>query len=76
MIPVGAVMALGCARARGSIRAGMGMVLATVAALVTWIVLWAYGAKPLDAALVGAVIPLVAATVRIVARHLPGRQGE
>ena len=43
----------------------MGFVLATTAGLVVWIVLWAIGAKAIDAFLVTVVIVVVALVVRI-----------
>jgi hypothetical protein len=52
----------------------MGLLVATVFGMIAWIVLWAIGAKAFDAWLVGLAIVLVAATVRIVARYLPGRE--
>lgn len=52
----------------------MGLLLATVAGLVVWIVLWAIGAKSFDAWMVGVAIVLVAATGRIVLRYLPSRE--
>jgi hypothetical protein len=54
--------------------AGMGLLLATVAGLVVWIVLWALGAKAFDAWMLGVAIVLVAATARIAARYLPSRE--
>jgi hypothetical protein len=53
----------------------MGLLVATAAGMIVWVVLWAIGAKSFDAWLVGLAIVLVAATTRIVARHLPGREG-
>jgi hypothetical protein len=52
----------------------MGLVLATTFALVVWIVLWAMGAKSLDAFLVSTVIITLAATGRILKSYLPGRE--
>jgi hypothetical protein len=52
----------------------MGLLLATVTGLVVWIVLWAIGAKAFDAWMVGVAIVLIAATTRIVAKYLPGRE--
>ncbi len=51
----------------------MGFVLATTAGLVVWLVLWAIGAKAIDAFLVTVVIVVVALVVRITLRYLPGR---
>lgn len=50
----------------------MGLVVATVVGLVVWIVLWALGLKAFDAALLGLLIVLVAAGMRIAAPFLPG----
>jgi len=42
--------------------------------LVVWIVLWALGAKGLDAFLLAALIILVGASLRILSGYLPGRR--
>jgi hypothetical protein len=52
----------------------MGLVLTTTFGLVLWIVLWAIGAKALDAFLIAAVVIMLGATGRILAPYLPGRQ--
>ena len=52
----------------------MALVVWTTAVLVLWIVLWALGSKAFDAALLSVSILLVAATVEIVKRYLPGRR--
>jgi hypothetical protein len=52
----------------------MGLVLATTAGLVIWLVLWAIGVKAIDSFLITVVIALVAATARIVAPFLPGNR--
>jgi hypothetical protein len=52
----------------------MGLVLTTTFGLVLWIVLWAIGAKALDAFLVTAVVITLGATARILAPYLPGRE--
>ena len=52
----------------------MGLVLTTTFGLVLWIVLWAIGAKALDAFLIAAVVIMLGATARILAPYLPGRQ--
>ena len=52
----------------------MALVVWTTAALVLWIVLWALGSKAFDAALLCVSILLVAATIEIVKRYLPGRR--
>jgi hypothetical protein len=51
----------------------MALVVATAAALVVWVVLWAVGQKALDASLVALAIVILTATARIVMRYLPGR---
>jgi hypothetical protein len=52
----------------------MGLVLATTAAMVIWIVLWAIGWKSLDAFLVSTLIITLAATGKILQPYLPGRE--
>jgi len=52
----------------------MAILLATTAALVIWVVLWALGTKALDASMLALAIVVVVATARIVTRHLPGRE--
>lgn len=52
----------------------MGLVLATTFGLVVWIVLWSLGTKGFDAFMLTTVIVLVGATVRMVARYLPGNR--
>jgi hypothetical protein len=52
----------------------MGLVLATTAGLVVWIVLWALGAKGVDAFLLATVIIVVGASLRILSGYLPGRR--
>jgi hypothetical protein len=51
----------------------MGLVLATTFGLVLWIVLWAIGAKALDAFLITTVVIMLGATGKILAPYLPGR---
>lgn len=51
----------------------MGLVLATTFALIVWIVLWALGAKSLDAFLVSTIIIMLGATGRILKPYLPDR---
>jgi hypothetical protein len=53
----------------------MGLVLTVTAGLAIWIVLWAIGAKGFDAFMLATVIILAGATVKILARYLPGRRG-
>jgi hypothetical protein len=52
----------------------MGLVLTTTFGLVLWIILWAIGAKALDAFLIATVVILLGATARILAPFLPGRE--
>ncbi len=50
----------------------MGLVLATTAGLVIWIVLWALGYSGLDSGLLALVVILLGAAGRIALRYLPG----
>jgi len=50
----------------------MGLVFATTAGLVIWIVLWSIGYSGLDASLLALIVILLGATGRIVLRYLPG----
>ncbi len=52
----------------------MALVVWTTAVLLLWIVLWSLGSKAFDAALLIAAILVVAATIEIVKRFLPGRR--
>jgi hypothetical protein len=52
----------------------MGLILTVTAGLIVWIVLWALGAKGLDAFLLATVIILVGASLRILSGYLPGRR--
>jgi hypothetical protein len=52
----------------------MGVLLATTAGLIVWIVLWAIGVKSFDAFLVPVLLALAAVTVRLLAPYLPGRR--
>jgi hypothetical protein len=52
----------------------MGLILATTAGLVVWIVLWALGSKGFDAFLLAVAIVLVGSTLRLLSRYLPGRR--
>lgn len=49
----------------------MGLLLATTAGLVVWLVLWALGTSGFDAFLITAVIVLIAATGRMLVPYLP-----
>jgi hypothetical protein len=52
----------------------MGFILTLTFGLVAWIVLWAIGAKGIDAFLLAALIILVGATVKLASGYLPGRR--
>ncbi len=52
----------------------MGLLLATVFGLTLWIVGWSLGAKAFDTFMVALAIVVVAATLRVVTPHLPGRR--
>jgi hypothetical protein len=52
----------------------MALTLWTTTALVIWLVLWAIGAKPIDAFMVATLIIVVGVTLEIVKRYLPGRR--
>ena len=55
----------------------MGLLLAIVLGLTIWIVGWAAGgAKSFDWFLLGLTVVVLAATVRIISPHLPGRSPE
>ena len=50
----------------------MGLVFATTAGLVIWIVLWSIGYSGLDSGLLALVVILLGASGRILLRYLPG----
>jgi len=50
----------------------MGLVLATTAGLVIWIVLWSLGISGLDSGLLALAVILLGASGRIAWRYLPG----
>ncbi len=52
----------------------MGLVLTVTAGLIVWVVLWALGAKGVDAFLLATVIILVGASLKILSGYLPGRR--
>ncbi|HEX5618073.1 MAG TPA: hypothetical protein VFX51_06620 [Solirubrobacteraceae bacterium] len=52
----------------------MGVLLTLIAGLVVWVVLWAIGAKALDAFLLTLVMLVVAAAVRLLVPYLPGNR--
>ena len=51
----------------------MQMVLFLTTGLITWLVLYSIGQKPMDAFIVGALIVLVGATIHILKRYIPQR---
>jgi hypothetical protein len=55
--------------------AAMGLVFATTAGLVAWIVLWSIGYSGLDSGLLALIVILLGASGRIVLRYLPGGSG-
>ncbi|MDQ3608914.1 MAG: hypothetical protein M3459_08445 [Actinomycetota bacterium] len=52
----------------------MGLVLAITAGFIAWVVLWAVGAKSLDAFMVTILFVLLGVTGHMLVRYLPGRQ--
>jgi len=52
----------------------MGLALTSTLALCLWVVLWALGVKGFDGMLLTIVIVLIGATVRSLAKYLPGAQ--
>jgi hypothetical protein len=54
----------------------MGVLLTLIAGLVVWVVLWAIGAKALDAFLITLLMLVVAAAVRLIVPYLPGNRRE
>ncbi len=52
----------------------MGLVAATTAGLVIWIVLWALGAKGFDAFMITTLVIVLGVGARIVAPALPGNR--
>jgi hypothetical protein len=55
--------------------AQMGLVIATTAGLVVWIVVWSIGYSGIDAGLLALVVVLLGASGRIILRYLPGASG-
>jgi hypothetical protein len=51
----------------------MAMTLWTTFGLVVWLVLWALGAKTMDATLLLGLILIIGATQHILTKYLPGR---
>jgi hypothetical protein len=54
----------------------MGLLLTLIAGLVIWVVLWATGTKSLDAILNTLLLVVIAAAMRMLTPHLPGRRGD
>ena len=52
----------------------MGVVVATTAGLIIWLVLWALGQKAIDAFMITILFALVAATLRMLSPYLPGNR--
>ena len=52
----------------------MGLVAATTAGLVIWIVLWALGTKSIDSFMITIVIVFLAVGARMLAPTLPGNR--
>jgi len=52
----------------------MGLVYSIVASLCLWIVLWALGAKALDAFLLAALLMIIAATVQMLVKYVPAKR--
>ena len=52
----------------------MGLVLATTAGMIIWVVLWSIGVKAIDGFMVATVIITLAATGRMLKPHLSGRE--
>jgi hypothetical protein len=52
----------------------MGLILTATAGLVVWIVLWSLGTKGFDSFMLAVAIILVGATLKMLARYLPGRR--
>jgi hypothetical protein len=53
----------------------MGLLLTLIAGFVVWVVLWAIGTKSIDAIMIPALMLVIAAAVRVLAPHMPGRRG-
>ena len=52
----------------------MGVLLTLIAGLVVWVVLWAIGAKALDAFLLTLLMLVIAAAARLLLPYLPGNR--
>jgi hypothetical protein len=54
----------------------MGVLITLIAGLVVWVVLWAIGAKSLDAFVITLLMLIIAAALRLLVPYLPGRRRE
>jgi hypothetical protein len=54
----------------------VGLVVVTTLGLVVWLVMWALGAKAIDAFMITLLLVLLGATGRIIAPYLPGNRGD
>ncbi|CAA9487858.1 MAG: hypothetical protein AVDCRST_MAG65-1841 [uncultured Solirubrobacteraceae bacterium] len=54
----------------------MGLLIASVAGLIFWIVAWSLGAKSIDAFLVTILVFLVAAAARVINQHRGRSRGD
>jgi hypothetical protein len=52
----------------------MGLVAATTAGLIIWIVLWALGTKAIDSFIITVVIVVIGLAARMIAPTLPGNR--
>lgn len=52
----------------------VGLVLVITAGFIVWVVLWALGAKSVDAIMATTLFALLGVTGRLLAKYLPGRQ--
>jgi len=52
----------------------MGLVAATTAGLVVWIVLWALGVKAIDSFMITILIVVIGLAARMIAPTLPGNR--
>jgi hypothetical protein len=52
----------------------MGVIVATTAGLILWLVMWSLGVKAFDAFMITVLIAVVAATGRMLAPYLPGNR--
>ncbi len=54
----------------------MGLLIASLAGLIFWIVAWSLGAKSVDAFLVTIVVFLIAAAGRVIGQHRNRHRGD